>query len=197
MRTATPAEERVLAMVEPVADALGLRIVRIRIQGLKRKTLQIMAERRADGQMGLEDCERLSRALNPVFEETDPLPGEYALEISSPGIDRPLIEAEDFARFVGHEAKIETAQMIDGRKRFRGDLLGLDGSEVRLALPEGEVRLPLAAIATARLVLTDRLIEEDLRRAKAAEAADRAASDDTEGDPPQPKSAPKKRTKPQ
>lgn len=171
MRASSPFEEKLIALIEPAAADLGFRIVRVRLSGLKRKTLQIMAERKADGLMGLEDCERLSRGLSPLLEANDPIQGEYALEISSPGIDRPLVEPADFARFIGHLAKIETRQMIDGRRRFRGDIVGVEGETIKLATPEGDVALPFAWIGDARLVLTDKLIEEDLRRARQAEDA--------------------------
>lgn len=198
VRTTNPAEERVLALIEPVAEAIGLRIVRIRLQGLKRKTLQIMAERRADGLMALEDCERLSRAITPVMDEADPIGGEYNLEVSSPGIDRPLMEWTDFARFAGHEAKVETAMMIDGRRRFRGVIRAADETGVTLALKDGgEATLPIAALSDARLVLTDALIEEDLRRAKAAEAAEAKAEKNGADDAKTKSNSKTKRKKPQ
>lgn len=173
LRATNPVEERIIALVEPTAGQLGYRLVRVRVSGNRRKTLQIMAERLSDGLMGIDDCGRLSRAISPMFDLEDPIPGEFSLEISSPGIDRPLMRLEDFERFVGHEAKLETAAMIDGRKRFKGEIAGVDGDEIRLRTPEGdEVRFKLSALSDARLVLTDKLIEEDLKRAKAAEAAE-------------------------
>ena len=175
MKATNPAEEKVIAAIEPAAAELGYRLVRVRLSGLRRKRLQIMAER-ADGQMALEDCARLSRALSPVLDAADPIAGEYDLEVSSPGVDRPLVRLEDFARFAGHEAKLETARMIDGRKRFKGVLAGVDGDVVKIALAEGEASIPFDWLAEARLVLTDKLIEEDLKRAKAAEVA--AAEDE-------------------
>jgi ribosome maturation factor RimP len=172
-------EERVIALIEPTAAGLGYRIVRVRLSGARRKRLQIMAERLSDGQMSVDDCTRLSRALSPVFDLEDPIQGEYDLEISSPGIDRPLMALEDFERFKGHEAKLETVAMIDGRKRFKGVIAGVEGDEVILRLPEGdEVRFKFSALADARLVLTDKLIEEDLRRARAAETADQHSTDE-------------------
>jgi ribosome maturation factor RimP len=166
-------EERVIALIEPTAKNLGFRVVRVRVSGNRRKRLQIMAERLSDGQMGIDDCGRLSRALSPVFDLEDPIPGgEYDLEISSPGIDRPLMSAEDFQRFIGHDAKLETAAMIDGRRRWKGQIKAVEGDVIVLAAEGGEARLNIAQLSDARLVLTDKLIEEDLRRAKAAEAAD-------------------------
>jgi ribosome maturation factor RimP len=172
VKGSSPAEARIIALIEPAAEELGYRLVRVRLSGLKRKRLQIMAERAVDGQMGLGDCERLSRTISPILEAADPISSEYDFEMSSPGIDRPLVRLEDFERFAGHEAKLETGLMIDGRKRFKGVLGGVDGEDVLVRLPEGEVRLPFSALADARLVLTDRLIELDLKRAKAAQAAE-------------------------
>lgn len=172
MRTLNPLEDKLVALFEPVCADLGYRIVRVRLMGLKRKTLQIMAEREADGLMEITDCEALSRTISALLDEADPIPGEYALEVSSPGIDRPLVREDDFVRFIGHEAKLEAGQMIDGRKRFRGEILGVVGGAVQLRMAEGDVSLPFSALSEARLVLTDKLIEEDLRRAKAAEEAD-------------------------
>jgi ribosome maturation factor RimP len=174
MRTLNPLEEKILTLIEPAAADLGYRIVRIRMSGLRRKTLQIMGERAADGGMGIEDCEALSRAIAPVLDANDPIKDEYNLEVSSPGIDRPLVRVEDFERFMGHEAKLETVAMIDGRRRFRGMLNGIDGAAILVSTPEGDARLEFSNIREARLVLTDKLIEEDLRRARAEEAADPA-----------------------
>lgn len=137
-----------------------------------------MAERVSDGQMGIDDCGRLSRALSPVFDLEDPVQGEYDLEISSPGIDRPLMRTEDFERFIGHEAKVETAAMIDNRRRWRGMIKAVEGDEIVLATDTGDTRLKFSALSEARLVLTDRLIEEDLKRARDAEAAGAAETTD-------------------
>ncbi len=177
MRATNPVEERVIALIEPTAKNLGFRVVRVRLSGNRRKRLQIMAERVSDGLMNVDDCGRLSRALSPVFDLEDPVQGEYDLEISSPGIDRPLISVEDFQRFIGHEAKLETAAMIDGRRRWKGRITAVEGDTIVLAAEHGEARLKFAQLSEARLVLTDKLIEEDLRRARAAEAADQ----ETEG----------------
>ncbi|MDX2235880.1 MAG: ribosome maturation factor RimP [Hyphomonadaceae bacterium] len=184
MRASNPLEERIIGLIEPAAADLGYAIVRVRLSGLKRKRLQIMAERIADGLMGIDDCTRLSRALSPVLEAADPVKGEYDLEMSSPGIDRPLVRLEDFARFAGHEAKVELTIGIEGQRKFRGDILGVDGSDIRLTHEHGEARFPFAHVANARLMLTDRLIEEDLRRARAAEAADPASGLSPEPAPP-------------
>jgi ribosome maturation factor RimP len=166
---------RVAAIVEPVANGLGYRLVRVRLSGANGFTLQIMAER-PDGQFAIEDCEKLSRAVSPALDVEDPIDRAYTLEVSSPGIDRPLVRASDFARWAGHEAKIELAEAVAGRKRFRGVILGADGTTLTLRQPdrpEGEdpdVRLSLAAIGDAKLVLTDALLAEAKERAKAAES---------------------------
>jgi ribosome maturation factor RimP len=170
---------RVAAIAAPVLSGLGYRLVRVRVSGTLGMTVQIMAER-ADGSMVIEDCEAASRALSPVFDAEDPIEREYRLEISSPGIDRPLVRRSDFQRYAGHEAKIEMAVAHDGRKRFRGVLLGTEGEAAKLrrkdlaekGLAEGEtadVLLPIADMAEARLVLTDALIRESLRRSKKQE----------------------------
>ena len=171
---------RVAAIATPVLLGLGFRLVRVRVSGTLGMTVQIMAER-PDGSMVIEDCEAASRALSPVFDAEDPIDREYRLELSSPGIDRPLVRRSDFERHAGHEAKVEMAVGLDGRKRFRGILLGVEGDAARLRprdkdAAEGEgadVLLPLADMAEARLVLTDALVRESLRRGKAdAEARD-------------------------
>lgn len=178
MRATNPLEEKILGLIEPAAADLGYRIVRVRLSGLRRKRLQIMGERAEDGVMLIDDCEKLSRALSPVLEAHDPIRGEYDLEVSSPGIDRPLMRLEDFVRFAGHDAKIELAIAMDNRRRFRGTIAGVDKDWIRLALPEGgEAVFPFSQLSDARLVLTDRLIAEDLRRAKAMEEKDSGGSD--------------------
>jgi len=150
-------------ILEPAIEKAGYRLVRLRILGGKTKTLQIMAER-PDGTMNVEDCATLSRALSEFLDAEDPIEGEYNLEISSPGIDRPLTRLTDFARWAGHEAKLELATPDEkGRKKFRVQLLGLDGNDV-VADVDGERRsFAFRAIAEAKLVLTDALIREDLK----------------------------------
>jgi len=162
---------RVAAIAEPVLADLGYRLVRVRISAAAGCTVQIMAER-PDGAMAVEDCEAASRALSPVLDNNDPIEGSYRLEISSPGIDRPLVRRSDFDRYAGHTAHIEMQAPIDGRRRFRGELLGSEGESVRLRLGESsasespEVLLPIDDMAEARLVLTDALIAASLRRSK-------------------------------
>jgi ribosome maturation factor RimP len=164
---------RIATIVEPTLETLGFRLVRVRISGLSGLTVQIMAER-PDGTMTIEDCETVSTALSPVLEVADPVDRAYRLEISSPGIDRPLVRRSDFERFAGHLVKVEMAGAMQGRRRFRGVLLGAEGEEARIrreTAAEGEsleLRLPIAEMAEARLVVTDGLIRETLRRSKAA-----------------------------
>jgi ribosome maturation factor RimP len=160
---------RVAAIAEPVLRDVGYRLVRVRVSGLDGCTIQIMAER-PDGTMTIEDCEAASRALSPVLDVADPIDRAYRLEMSSPGIDRPLVRRSDFERYAGHVVKIEMAIAVDGRRRFRGELLGTDGDFARIKMEPaaaGEVRLPIEDMAEAKLVLTDALVAEALRRGKA------------------------------
>jgi ribosome maturation factor RimP len=152
-------------ILAPVVEAAGFKLVRLRLIGGKKKTLQVMAERE-DGSMNVEDCATLSRALSAFLNRDDPIEGEYELEVSSPGIDRPLTRLADFARWSGHEAKIELAAPLDGRKRLRALLLGLDGSEVVVDAHGERLKFPFRAIAEAKLVLSDKLIQEDLKARK-------------------------------
>jgi ribosome maturation factor RimP len=170
---------RVATIAEPVIEQLGYRLVRVKVSGADGCTVQIMAER-PDGTMAVEDCETVSRALSPVFDVADPVDRAYRLEISSPGIDRPLVRKSDFDRYAGHLVKIETELPIDGRKRFRGLLIGTDGEAARLRLDDKEagdavILLPIEEISEARLVLTDELVRQALRREKAAKRELRAA----------------------
>ncbi len=165
---------RVSAVAGPVLQGMGYRLVRIKISGESGCTVQIMAER-PDGSMQIEDCEAISRALSPVLDVADPIDRAYRLEISSPGIDRPLVRRSDFERHAGHLVKIEMAVAHQGRKRFRGTLGGVAGDCVRLHRDDtrpgedADVMLAMEDIADARLVLTDELIAESMRRGKAAE----------------------------
>jgi len=153
-------------IIEPAVQAAGYRLVRLRVLNGKMKTLQIMAER-PDGTMNVEDCARLSRALSEFLESEDPIEGEYHLEVSSPGIDRPLTRQGDYARWAGHEAKLElNAPDEAGRKRFKGLLLGLDGNDVVIEVDGARRKFAFRAIAEAKLVLTDKLIAEDLKGRK-------------------------------
>ena len=182
---------RVAAIAEPVLESLGFRLVRVQVSPQSGLTVQIMAER-PDGSMTVGDCETVSRALSPVFDDKDPVEQPHRLEISSPGLDRPLVRRSDFDRHAGHVAKIEMARMIDGRKRFRGTLLGIQDDAVRLrrddakADEQQEFVLPIEDIAEAKLVLTDALIAEALKRGKETEreAPDNAADNDNHKDQP-------------
>jgi ribosome maturation factor RimP len=152
-------------IIEPAVEAAGFRLVRLRLMGGNTKTLQIMAER-PDGTMNVEGCTALSRALLEFLEKENPIEGDFELEVSSPGIDRPLTRLADFARWAGHEAKLELHNPIDGRKRFRGRLLGLDGQDVTIDSQNQRLAIPFAQIAEAKLVLSDALIAEDLKARK-------------------------------
>jgi ribosome maturation factor RimP len=156
---------------EPVIEKAGFKLVRLRMTGGAARTLQVMAER-ADGSMDVEGCAALSHVLLDFIEAEDPIEGEYEIEVSSPGIDRPLTRAMDFARWAGHEAKIELHAPVEARggakRRFRGLLLGLDGQDVRIRADGADIQFPFRAIASAKLVLTDKLINEDLKARKGA-----------------------------
>ena len=161
------------SLIAPIAESLGYSIVRVRVSGAVRPTLQVMAEL-PDGTMPIEHCARLSEAISAAFEQDDPIEGEYVLEVSSPGIDRPLTRRRDFDAYSGHEARIELLSPLDGRKRIRGVLRGLRGEDVIIETETGpqrvksELALPYTSIAEAKLVLTDALIEDDLKRRKQA-----------------------------
>jgi ribosome maturation factor RimP len=175
--------QRIGRSAEPTLRALGLRLVRVKISPGQGATVQIMAER-PDGLMTIDDCERASDALSPLFDVEEPVHGAYRLEISSPGIDRPLTRVSDFRRALGHEMKIEMAVPVDGRKRFRGALEAVEarqgGTFARLRLPPDEdgeaasAELAIADMSEARLVLTDDLIRAALRREKAAKKQTKA-----------------------
>jgi ribosome maturation factor RimP len=145
-------------IIEPSLEAMGYRLVRVALLGASRTTLQIMAERLDDAPMMVEDCTEISRSVSALLDVADPIAGAYMLEVSSPGIDRPLVRPEDYERFAGFEARIELGQPVDGRKRFRGRILGRIGDQVRLVGEAGEMLLPLNVIVKAKLVLTDDLL---------------------------------------
>jgi ribosome maturation factor RimP len=167
--TETGLEARIAHVVEPVAEGLGYRLVRVKVSALNGTTVQIKAER-PDGTMTVEDCERLSRDLSPALDVEDPMDRAYNLEVSSPGIDRPLVRRSDFERWAGHFAKVELARALDGRKRFKGRLAGIDvdraGIEIESAAGATIVWLPLADIDEARLVVSDALVRETLSKQK-------------------------------
>ncbi len=175
-----PFDQRIAALVAPTIEAMGYALVRLRLMGGKTKTLQVMAER-PDGRMEIEDCAELSRAISALLDVEDPLADAYTLEVSSPGIDRPLTRLADFARWEGYEAKLETEEPIDGRKRFRGVLAGIEGREVLIEIDEGTIGLEFDWLADAKLVLTDDLIAESLRASEGR--FDEAAFDTIEEEP--------------
>jgi ribosome maturation factor RimP len=147
---------------EPVIEQAGFKLVRLRMMGGSSRTLQVMAER-PDGSMDVEGCAALSHVLLDFIEAEDPIEGEYEIEVSSPGIDRPLTRLADFARWSGHEAKIELHAPLEGRKRFRATLLGLDGQDVMIRADNSDIKFPFRAIANAKLILTDKLINEQVK----------------------------------
>jgi len=155
--------QRIERLIEPALTAMGYELVRVMLRGGHSPTLQIMAERKDGAAMSVDDCADISRAISALLDVEDPIAGAYTLEVSSPGIDRPLVKPADYERFAGFEARLETVLPVAGRKRFRGRLMGLAGEDVRLREPaagaeENETRVPLATIARAKLVLTDDLI---------------------------------------
>jgi ribosome maturation factor RimP len=160
----TGLEQRIAAIVEPVANDLGYSLVRVKVTPENGTTLQIMAEDK-NGRFAITDCERLSKDLSPILDVEDPIDREYHLEVSSPGIDRPLVRARDFERFIGHEARVELADMIEGRKRFRGEIVAADVESVTIRLPDAPAgtdpnhKLPLAMLAEAKLMMTDKLLK--------------------------------------
>ncbi|HEY8565082.1 MAG TPA: ribosome maturation factor RimP [Beijerinckiaceae bacterium] len=198
--TETGVAARVAAIVEPVIEDLGFRLVRVKVSSQNGSTVQIMAER-PDGTMSVADCEAVSRAVSPVLDLEDPLPQAYNLEVSSPGIDRPLVRAGDIERWTGYEAKIEMRVPQGSRKRYRGVVEALDGDHLVLRLPDVKegldpvARLPLSEIGEARLVLTDDLIRESLRRGTAP-VADEAEEPASEAEEPTDAPDPAPRRKP-
>jgi ribosome maturation factor RimP len=169
-------DRRLAAIVAPTIEDLGFELVRLRLMGGKRAVLQIMAER-PDGGIEVDECARISRAVSVVLDVEDPIHAEYVLEVSSPGIDRPLTRLKDFERWTGYEAKLETAEPIEGRRRFKGTLAGVEDGEVLLEIPEGTIGLAFALVAEAKLVLTDALVAESLAGRK-AQGFDPAAFDE-------------------
>ena len=184
----TGAAARVASVAIPVLGDLGLRLVRVKISAQEGSTVQIMAER-PDGTMTVDDCERVSVALSPVLDLEDPLPVAYRLEVSSPGIDRPLVRVSDFARALSHEARVEMNGLVAGRRRFKGWIEAVEGDTLHFARSDARadedrvVPLPLRDIAEARLVLTEALIRESLRAAKAREDEDGSAAEQPAPEP--------------
>ncbi len=179
----TELEQRLLDLIAPVAAGLGMEVVRVRLQGGRRPHLQLMAERVGGAPTDVEDCARLSRALSPVLDAADPISDSYTLEVSTPGIDRPLTRPGDFGRWVGHAAKIELARPMDGRRRFTGTILAEDSSGVHLALDEETVLVArVHEMSRASLVLTDELIEAARAAGQLPPQPDDDALDDFEID---------------
>jgi len=174
-------DRRLAEIITPVIEDMGYELVRVRLMSGKTSTLQIMADK-PDGGIEVDDCAQISTAVGAVLDVEDPIIDEYALEVSSPGIDRPLTRLKDFANFEGYEAKIETDEMIDGRRRFKGELAGVEEDEVLINIPEGTVGLKFEWLSDAKLVLTDELITEMLRQRKASGAIDETKFDEIQTD---------------
>ncbi|MBB5514023.1 ribosome maturation factor RimP [Rubricella aquisinus] len=160
-------DRRLLQIISPVVEDMGFEVVRVRYMGGNTPTVQIMADK-PDGGIEVEDCAQISTAISAILDVEDPIDGEYMLEVSSPGIDRPLTRLKDFDTWDGYEAKLETHEMIDGQKRFKGQLRGTEDGEVLIEIPQGLIGLQFDWIADAKLVLTDELVAESLRARKAA-----------------------------
>lgn len=180
MKTKTHIDERILSLAEPVAGDLGLNIVRVRVMAGKRPTVQVMAERKRDGLMEIGDCEALSRELSALMEVEDPIMEAYNLEVSSPGLDRPLTSLDDFQTYEGFLARLELDRLVEGRKRFRGELAGVEEGHVDINLEgdtENTASIPFEWIAEAKLLITDELIAAG-QRAKEKAAKDKTAQDE-------------------
>ncbi|ESQ90522.1 hypothetical protein ABAC460_08520 [Asticcacaulis sp. AC460] len=182
MRAKTSEDRKLIEIFDPIAQELGLDIVRVRLMGSNKpggaRRLQIMAERQSDGEINVNQCARLSRALSAFLDEADPISGDYVLEVSSPGIDRPLTRLKDFETYEGYEARIELDRLAEGRKRFRGTLAGIEGEHIAIDL-EGEAEtalMPFSWVIDAKLVLTDELMK------RGAEARAARGDDDEDED---------------
>ena len=172
-------DRRLAEIAKPVIEDLGYELVRMRLQGGKTDIVQIMADK-PDGGIEVDDCGVISTALSAVFDVEDPIAGEYNLEVSSPGIDRPLTRLKDFEMWNGYEAKIETEELIDGRRRFKGQLAGVEGDEVLITIEEGTIGLKFDWLTDAKLVLTDELIRDVLRSRKDAGDIDETQFDEVQ-----------------
>jgi len=170
-------DRRMAAIIAPVIEDMGYELVRVRLMSGKSKTLQIMADK-PDGGIEVDDCARISTAVSAVLDVEDPLEDAYTLEVSSPGIDRPLTRLKDFDVWAGHDAKVETTDLIDGRRRFRGILAGTDGDDVLIDIEEGTIGLRFEWLSDAKLILTDDLISEMLRQRKASGVIDESQFDE-------------------
>lgn len=170
-------DRRMAEIITPVIEDMGFELVRVRLMSAKTTILQIMADK-PDGGIEVDDCAEISQAVSAILDVEDPILDEYTLEVSSPGIDRPLTRLKDFEMFEGYEAKIETGDMIDGRRRFKGELAGVEEDEVLINVDEGTIGLKFEWLSDAKLVLTDDLIKEMLRQRKAAGAIDETKFDE-------------------
>ena len=175
-------DRRLAEIISPVIEDLGFELVRVRLMSGKTTTLQVMADK-PEGGIEVDDLAQINTALGAVLDVEDPILDEYTLEVSSPGIDRPLTRLKDFDAFEGYEAKLETEELIDGRRRFKGELAGIDGDEVLINVAEGTIGLQFDWLSDAKLVLTDELIKEMLRQRKASGVIDETQFDDIEEEP--------------
>lgn len=175
----TNIDKRLAEIITPVIEDLGFELVRVRLQGGRSATLQIMAEK-PEGGIEVDDCAAISTAVSATLDVEDPIEDAYTLEVSSPGIDRPLTRLKHFDTWEGYEAKLETTEMIDGRKRFKGPLAGTEGDEVLIEIEEGTIGLKFDWLAEAKLVLTDELIRDVLKARKDAGEIDETQFDDVE-----------------
>lgn len=174
-------DRRMAEIITPVIEGMGFELVRVRLMGGKYRTLQIMAER-PEGGIEVDDCARISTAVSATLDVEDPLEDAYTLEVSSPGIDRPLTRLKDFETWEGYEAKIETTELIDGQRRFKGVLQGVQDGEILIEIEQGIIGLQFDWLSDAKLVLTDELIREMLRQRKAAGLSDDGTLDETKYD---------------
>lgn len=174
-------DRRMAEIITPVIEDMGFELVRVRLMGGKRNTLQIMVER-PEGGIEVDECGQVSTAVSATLDVEDPISDSYTLEVSSPGVDRPLTRLKDFEEFEGYEARIETTDLIDGRRRFKGILAGVEGTEVLINIEEGTIGLAFDWLADAKLILTDELITEMLRQRKAAEKTDEDKFDEIQTD---------------
>ena len=174
-------DRRMAEIITPVIEDMGFELVRVRLMGGKYNTLQIMVER-PEGGIEVDECGQISTAVSATLDVEDPISDAYTLEVSSPGVDRPLTRLKDFEAFEGFEARIETTELIDGRKRFKGILAGVEGTEVLINIEEGTIGLEFDWLADAKLILTEELITEMLRQRKAAEKTDEEKFDEIQTD---------------
>jgi len=179
----TPIEERLAGIVRPVVEGMGYELVRLRFMGGEGRTLQVMVDRPAGG-IDINELAEISTALSAVLDVEDPIESAYTLEVSSPGLDRPLTRPKDFTIWAGFEARLETREPIEGRRRFRGQLHGMEGNEVLIEIPEGVIGLDFDWLASARLIANDELIGKmmAMRKATPVENLDRGSFDAIETD---------------